>query len=195
MKGLDDHITRFMYGRAAAQCTSCDAANIPLRRRVLFGPVDQQSVVSSDRVGLFMPPSVSRLASAHRKQGVVESSNVITNAATCKTGQVPLPLTVSVLIAKARHGGGHIIYSAGNDMPSCSALLTTLARSAWVHIYCDGENCGVLASGNAVWVHAIGPTDTITRSGQRVITLPEPLRVTNEAGVEVCVTEACTIHA
>ena len=61
MKGLDDHITRFMYGRAAAQCTSCDAANIPLRRRVLFGPVDQQSVVSSDRVGLFMPPSVSRL--------------------------------------------------------------------------------------------------------------------------------------
>ena len=47
MKGLDDHITRFMYGRAAAQCTSCDAANIPLRRRVLFGPVDQQSVVSS----------------------------------------------------------------------------------------------------------------------------------------------------
>ena len=62
MKGLDDHITRFMYGRAAAQRTSCDAANIPLRRRVLFGPVDQQSVVSSDRVGLFMPPSVSRLA-------------------------------------------------------------------------------------------------------------------------------------
>ena len=38
MQGLDDYTTRFMYGRAAAQCTSCDAANIPLRRRVLFGP-------------------------------------------------------------------------------------------------------------------------------------------------------------
>ena len=130
----------------------------------------------------------TKVPSAQRKQGVVESSYVITNAAICKTGQAPLPSTVPALIAKARQGGGHNIYSAANDLPS--ALLTTLARSAGVHIYCNGEDCGVLASGNAVWVHAIGPTDTTTRSGKRVITLPEPLLVTNEAGVKVCA-EAC----
>ena len=129
-----------------------------------------------------------KVPSAQRKRGVVESSYMITNTATCKAaGHVPLP-GPPALVAKARQGGGHNIYSVANDMPS--ALLTTLARSAGVHIYCDGEDCGVLASGNAVWVHAIGPTDTTTRPGKRVITLPEPLLVTDEAGVEVCA-EAC----
>ena len=47
-----------------------------------------------------------------------------------------------------------------------SALFTALARSSGAHIFAaNGAECGVQASGNALFIHAIGPSDTTTRSG------------------------------
>jgi hypothetical protein len=164
---------------------ACASTKYPTCCGVTTRGLSSQANFSVELRSSYIPKKVP---SAQRKRGVVESSYLITNTAACKASHVPLP-GPPALVAKARQGGGHNIYSAANDMPS--ALLTTLARSAGVHIYCDGEDCGVLASGNTVWVHAIGPTDTTTRSGKRVITLPEPMLVTDEAGVQVCA-EACT---
>ena len=98
--------------------------------------------------------------------------------------------TKAALIAKGRAGGGHTIYSAANEVPS--KLLAILARASGAHIFCDGEDCDVQFGGNALMIHAIGPTEETTRSGVRVVTLPEPLLVTNEAGDKVCATACAT---
>jgi hypothetical protein len=95
------------------------------------------------------------------------------------------------LIAKARGGGGFNVYSAANALPR--VLFAALARSAGAHIYAEnGSECGVQASGNALFIQAIGPNDAGTRSGVRHVLLPQPLLVTNaESGAKVCAT-ACT---
>ena len=72
-------------------------------------------------------------------------------------------------------------------------VATSLALSAGAHIYAEnGSECGVQASGNALFIQAIGPNDAGTRSGVRHVLLPQPLLVTNaESGAKVCAT-ACT---
>eukprot|EP01051_Picozoa_sp_SAG22_P007750 SAG22_NODE_556_length_9120_cov_2.272475_5_plen_956_part_00 len=95
----------------------------------------------------------------------------------------------AALVAKARAGGGYNVYSAANNLPS--TLFTALARSSGGHIFSDrGTECGVQASGNSIFVQAIGPSDKATRSGFRHVTLPQPLLVTSENGTKVCAT-AC----
>jgi hypothetical protein len=98
-------------------------------------------------------------------------------------------LTAAALVAKARTGGGYNVYSAANNLPS--TLFTALARSSGGHIFSErGTECGVQASGNALFIQAIGPSDKATRSGPRHVTLPQPLLVTSENGTKVCAT-AC----
>eukprot|EP01047_Picozoa_sp_COSAG01_P007641 COSAG01_NODE_292_length_19376_cov_61.487239_18_plen_349_part_00 len=97
---------------------------------------------------------------------------------------------VPALIARARAGGGYNVYSASNRAPS--TLLNAFARASGAHIYCDGRDCGVQAQGNVIFVQAIGPTTTTTRNGTRVVSLPKPLVVTNEAGTKVCATPCTT---
>jgi hypothetical protein len=93
--------------------------------------------------------------------------------------------SAAALVAKAREGGGYNVYSAGNALPS--ALFTALARSAGAHIFSEhGSECGVQASGNALFIHAIGPSERATRGGGRLVTLPKPLRVRAENGSWVC---------
>ena len=94
------------------------------------------------------------------------------------------------MIAKARAGGGYNVYSSSNQAPS--ALFNAFSRASGAHIYCDGADCGVQAQGNVIFIQAIGPTTATTRNGTRVVSLPQPLVVTNEAGTLVCAAACAT---
>ena len=93
------------------------------------------------------------------------------------------------LVASALNGGGWSILSAAHHMPA--ALYLCFAKAAGVHLYSDGNTTDVVASGNGIYVHAVGPTEASTRSGTRTVSLPSAMLVTGENGQKLCST-ACT---
>ena len=93
------------------------------------------------------------------------------------------------LVASKLRGGGWSIVSAARHIPA--ALYLVFAKAAGVHIYGNGTDTDVVASGNGLYVHAIGPTEATTRNGTRTVHLPSAMLVMDEDGHKVCST-ACT---
>ena len=53
-------------------------------------------------------------------------------------------------------------------------------------MFSDGNSTDIVASGNGLFVHAVGLTEATTRSGVRTVSLPSPMVVTAEDGTKVC---------